>query len=353
MQVYFSLFSTIFCGLYFLSVLPEAQAEVSYTPISAYGWPHQLGGCDKFVMAPGDVVIDHLNMDGLPKKFRAAPDWIFNQDVNLKGFRDLRISGSVQFSQKHFESILKYLAEKHAVAPKDIVLIDLRQEMHGFINGAAVTVHGGPLGQDIDASVDEITVRENTRFAGLLGQKNLALYQVIKSADGFVSKKSPMLTDVALAQTEADLARQYGVRYVRIPVTDHFKPENREIDQFLTFLQTITPATWMHFHCRGGSGRTTTFMAFYDMIKNPDVSLNDILKRHKLAKGADLNNSDRTISKEWMGNAAKERLVVIQRFYAYVHDQQGYGKMTWSAWYEKNYPQGMSPAVAEKIHHRG
>lgn len=353
MQVCFSSFRAVFWGLYFLSSFSQVQAEVSYTPISAYGWPHQLGGCDKFVMAPGDVVIDHLNTDGLPKKFRAAPDWYFNEDINLKGFRDLRISGSIQFSQKQFESILKHLTQKHLIAPKDIVLVDLRQEMHGFINGAAVTLHGGPLGQDLDASVDEIRAREKNRFAGLLGQKNLPLYHVIKSPDGFVSKKSPVLTDVAVVQTEGDLAQQYGVRYVRIPVTDHFKPENREIDDFLKLLQTIEPSAWLHFHCRGGSGRTTTFMTFYDIIKNPDVSLADILNRQKLAKGADLNNINRPRSKEWMENAAKERLVVIQRFYAYVHDQQGYGKMTWSAWSEKKYPQGMSISIAEKMqHHR-
>lgn len=39
------------------------------------------------------------------------------------------------------------------------------------------------------------------------------------------------------------------------------------------------------FHCEAGEGRTTAYMAMYDMMKNPDVSLKDILYRQHLLGG--------------------------------------------------------------------
>jgi hypothetical protein len=58
------------------------------------------------------------------------------------------------------------------------------------------------------------------------------------------------------------------VHYVRIPVTDHCGPS----EAALAALRSRIPVSpgpsdaWVHFHCHGGDGRTTTFLALYDML---------------------------------------------------------------------------------------
>ena len=49
--------------------------------------------------------------------------------------------------------------------------------------------------------------------------------------------------------------------------------------------------SWLHFHCLAGYGRTATFMAIYDMMKNPDVGLSDIVYRQSMTGGENLLNS--------------------------------------------------------------
>ena len=58
------------------------------------------------------------------------------------------------------------------------------------------------------------------------------------------------------------------VEYVRIPVTDHCAPSDAAIDVLCGLREAARtdPTSWVHFHCHGGDGRTTTFLALYDML---------------------------------------------------------------------------------------
>lgn len=42
-------------------------------------------------------------------------------------------------------------------------------------------------------------------------------------------------------------------------------PEN--IDEFIKLYKSLPKDAWLHFHCEAGKGRTTTFLAMYDMMK--------------------------------------------------------------------------------------
>ena len=58
------------------------------------------------------------------------------------------------------------------------------------------------------------------------------------------------------------------------------------IDYFIDFVQSQPNGSWLHFHCKEGIGRTTTFMIMYDIMKNhKDVELNDIIKRQVILSG--------------------------------------------------------------------
>ena len=58
------------------------------------------------------------------------------------------------------------------------------------------------------------------------------------------------------------------------------------IPKIIKFVENQPKGSWLHFHCKEGIGRTTTFMIMYDIIKNnKTVSLNDIITRQVLLSG--------------------------------------------------------------------
>ena len=83
---------------------------------------------------------------------------------------------------------------------------------------------------------------------------------------------------VSEASTEKELTRELGIRYVRIPATDHIWPDPDTIDQMIALYRRLPKDSWLHFHCEAGKGRTTAFMAMYDMMRNKPVE-ESILQR--------------------------------------------------------------------------
>lgn len=80
---------------------------------------------------------------------------------------------------------------------------------------------------------------------------------------------STMTVEAGQVLTEAELAAQKGVMYVRFTATDHLWPDAGEIERFRRFVKTLPKDAWLHFHCVAGEGRTTAFMTMYDMLKIP------------------------------------------------------------------------------------
>src|SRR5262245_16180145 len=58
------------------------------------------------------------------------------------------------------------------------------------------------------------------------------------------------------------------VQYLRIPVTDHCAPSDTAVDKLCGLRDEARkdPRSWVHFHCHGGDGRTTTFLTLYDPL---------------------------------------------------------------------------------------
>jgi hypothetical protein len=134
--------------------------------------------------------------------------------------------------------------------------------------------------------------------------------------------------------TEEQHAYAAGAAYLRLPATDHVRPRDDVVDQFVAFDNALPKGWWLHFHCRGGDGRTTTFLAMHDILHNyPNVALDDILARQHLLGGVNLNSagSDTTSFKY---PYAVERQQFIQTFAGYVFQMKANGSfnMTWSQW---------------------
>lgn len=303
-------------------------AEVAYDPCSVYGWPHMAS--ESSILAPGDIVLDAEDVGSeadIPRNFRVVPkSW------------GVLLAGTGQFSKGGFKVAQKHLMTGFNAQQKDIYVVDLREESHGFINDDAVTWYGGPLGQGLNQPVDVVEKLEQKWLNGVKPGQKIFVYTVKKDKKtSFVKTKRPIETKVESVMSEKEMVEKMGSHYVRIPVTDHYAPESQDIDQFLDFVKTLPPGAVVLFHCRAGRGRTTTFMVLYDILKSPDVSLVDIVKRHADIGGIDLIGSAHKKT-SWNRAPAIKREKIVEDFYEYRHAPDGYEKTSWTKWTQKHYP---------------
>lgn len=315
----------------------SCYAQVAYDPLSIPGWVPPALSRDH-MLSPYDIILDVADTTGLPRNFR-SPTFLVpprTNTTNIQGFNSLRISGSAQFSASQILHLLRYLEKTHKLSRKNIIIVDLREEPHGFINNDAVTWYFGPLSTFQNLSSEEVLKAERHRIRLVRPQENVTIFTITKSDDGIPVNKIPQLAQVQHVKSEEELIQKLGARYIRLPVTDHFRPENKDVDQFIQLFHTLTPQDWVHFKCRGGKGRTTVFMALYDMLKNPELSKEDIIARQKLIDGIDLSFLPLEIkSKHWKIRLSADRIKFLSHFYDYLHDPQGYPHVSWSQWATK------------------
>ena len=212
------------------------------------------------------------NNNTLPHHFRMSSDYksiIKDKSINLKGLDNLNISGSAQFSDSGLSLIKEAIDNKFS-----IIDFDLRQESHGFINGIAVSWEGEKNNLNKGLSLCEVIATENKLLASIKLGEPLTFY----------NKKETIVPKSI--QNEFEVTKSKDIGYIRIPVTDGGFPTDDMIDYFINFVKNQPKDSWLHFHCKEGIGRTTTFMIMYDIMKNhEDVSLNDIIKRQVVLSG--------------------------------------------------------------------
>ena len=135
------------------------------------------------------------------------------------------------------------------------------------------------------------------------------------------------------AQTEKELVEAAGLRYKRIAATDHIWPSPAAVDEFVQFYKSLPENIWLHFHCQAGEGRTTEFLAMYDILKNPAVPLQDILYRQCLLGGSYVAHVEPEGSTYWKVPYYAEKAKHIALFYRYVQENEGADfAVSWSDW---------------------
>lgn len=327
------------------------MAQIAYDPNSIAAWfRDSYTHFDSFILAPFDILLDAANVQSLPAHFR-TPAYLTPpraQQMNVDGFNSLKVSGSGQFSKGQLIEMVAHLQKSHKLDKKDIIIIDLREEPHGFINGDAVTWYYGPLSHQQFKSADDVLHSEIQRLNLLKTQEYVIVHTQLKEADGMVGSKVPKIIKYIHAQNEQQLATELGIGYIRIPVTDHFMPEPKDVDQFLAFLENEGKNKWLHFKCRGGRGRTTTFMTMVDMIRNAKISKNDFFERQTMIAGSDLTKIG-TGKQSWKRMMTESRLRFLGQFYDYLHDPKGFGKVTWSQWVSKFPPDATITPIQIKV----
>lgn len=211
---------------------------------------------------------DSSNTKTLPKNFRKTSDLSSIENIkylNLEGLYTLNISGSEQFTEFNL-SLLKENIDNNF----SIVDIDLREESHGFINGFAISFANSNNSANKGLTHNEVINKENKDLSSIKLGEALIFY----NNKEIIPK---------LVQTKAEVTQSKNLSYFRIPVTDGGLPSEDMVNRFVSFVNELPKNTWLHFHCKAGIGRTTTFMIMYDIMKNyNNVSLNDIIARQVL-----------------------------------------------------------------------
>ena len=277
----------------------------------------------------------------LPKTFRTMTDNFppgSGKQPSRVGLDTLNASGSAQYCKGQLEAML---TTKSVSLP--MIIVDLRQESHGFFQIAKPiqeekTIAVGWFAErdwmSIGKSLVSVDRDENSRLSSALLNLNLTVNE-IKSVDseGGICTVQAYQVDVVGWATERQIAHEVGCGYIRIPTTDHVRPRDEEVDRFVAFDTALAPGVWLHFHCRGGDGRTTTFLAMHDIIHNaPQVTVDDILKRQHLLGGVDLYTPPGD-TKSYQYPFAVEREKFIRDFYDYVYAAKPGGfELSWSAW---------------------
>lgn len=259
--------------------------------------------------------LDFPNSNELPNNFRSTSDLtkLENSNIDLSGLESLNISGSAQFTSLSLSKIKETIKQS---APKSqIIDIDLRQESHGFINGNAISWIGAKNNINNGLTLDEVVQKENKQLASIPFGKSISLnngnYNLIPTT----------------IESENTLVKPNNIKYFRITVTDADRPTDEMVDKFISFVNALPENTWLHFHCKEGIGRTTTFMILYDIMKNSkNVSFEDIMNRHFLLLDVELLKK----------NFDDSQITFIKNFYDYAKNNNDSFSSSWSNWVKEN-----------------
>lgn len=255
------------------------------------------------------------------------------QGGDIKGLRNLSMSGSGVPTAEGWKQIVINIIETTKNKTEHIIDVDLRQENHGYLNQNPITLAAKNDWVNLGKTREQALLDEKKWLKSLNKQKNI---QNVLTSDQFKStqfSKGKVVPNENVSNEES-IAKAVGMKYFRLTVTDHMAPRDADVDRFVAFVKTLKPNTWLHFHGRGGDGRTTLFMAMYDMMHNADkVPLNSIIKRQAAVEP--YNNLFDTKQNPVFTEGYKARKLFLTKYYEFSRDYiHGYSG-TWTEWLKK------------------
>lgn len=305
------------------------------------------------------LITNYTKREGpVPKNFRRADD-NFRKTIDPKnpstsdGLSSLRASGSAQFSEQQLQEMKKQLAKYK------LIDVDLRQESHVFIDGKPYSWFTGENQINRGKTLEKIEQDEELLAIELGQKKETTIFKLGKAAKGelYRSGCDPSTVPIHSVLTEKQVCVANDVGYKRIGVADYHCPTPEECDEFVSFVKWLDKQgdekIWLHFHCKAGRGRTTTFLAMYDMLRNASkVSFDGIVSRQRDLGGIDLVDPD--TGAVWKEPYAKERTQFIKNFYAYCKQEGPNGfKEPYSKWIAHRrgtaHAAGSAPAIGAAI----
>lgn len=256
------------------------------------------------------------------------PQFDISYTPSKEDLKNLKISGSGQFSSISLIELVNKIRKLHH---GDIAIVDLRSESHGYLNDQAVCPWSVRSWCNLGKSTETILSEENEVLHSFVG-RDVYIHQTSKDSTSW---------NIVSAYTEQELCRTNGLLYKRFPTLDYVFPSDNIIEEFVNYVKSINPNTWLHFHCKLGKGRTTLFMCFYDMMRNPHLSLKDIIYRQYLIGGPSASFLFNDGSKEtidWKKEFVIEKTTLTAVFYEYVQNNWSDNySVSFSQWKKKTY----------------
>lgn len=250
-------------------------------------------------------------------------------EFSIRKMDNLKISGSAQFSEDDLVNALKLMQG-------EVWIIDLRRESHGYMNGLPISWYFPHNRSNIGLSTELLLAQEAHQISALQSKSPLIIQRITKKSGGKIVQTIPVTVVSNSLETEKQLCQRLGLHYLRLPVTDHSRPNDEEVNHFVEFVKNQPKNSWLHFHCRGGRGRTTTFMMLYDILKNAKSdSLDKIISRQKAQGATDLFKITTDPEELWKRDLQTERKHFVESFYSYAASEEGYPKKTWREWLNK------------------
>jgi len=280
---------------------------------------------------PGSI----MELEGprtLPENWRTSEKKLNTASLNTAGMSGLHMSGSGQFSKTQLYRMREVLRDNHPV------IIDLRQEPHGFIDFAAIAWGPPPSPGSTPSAAATETLEARWLKATIASHFVTATRYAPGSFYDMDSWQEIALPfDVRSATTEATLIEKAGWRYLRIPCIDFQPPPDASIDRFVAFVRE-NPDAWLHFHCDTGLGRTTLFMTMLDMMKNFfRANRTEIIARERALSGVQLLKTPSGDSPTAEGLRARAKF--LEDFFSYCFQNGPSFQHSWSSW-KKAQPPG-------------
>ena len=263
---------------------------------------------------PPLLVTDSAADQVLPNKLRIVP--------NYHGIAGM--VGSAQFNEAGLAAIVSKIQAYHP--KKKIWLVDLRQETHFFANGQPLSFYGYHNSANIKKSSEQI-LQEEAKIIAEFRQKSdlVTVNLVVEKKNGEITKTRPIPMNLKNSQSEEALAKQHGLYYKRFFITDHKAPTPEAQKELTTFINNLDADDWVIAHCRGGKGRTTTFMILTAILKDRQQhqkdpsfkvkSVQEYIEEQISLGGTNLFNTHDSDDAIWQKENKKHRAKFIEQFY--------------------------------------
>jgi hypothetical protein len=276
------------------------------------------------------LIINAPDKAGTPGNYRSTSDVSkLGDDVVVDGLEKLRASGSAQFSAKGLAAVLQ------RTGGRPLTVLDLRQESHGFVGGAAVSWYVSRDTANAGKTDEQINADESELLAGLAGLPTVTVKQVKKDENTDITSAKTVELPAPTVETEQAVAEAQNAAYVRVHAADHFRFTDAEIDTLVGIWQGRPADSWLHVHCAAGDGRTTQALVIFDLLENATtVSLKDVVERqHELGQTDVLRVRAKP---EWRHDSDPDRAEFLRRFSRYAKEHPGGEGETWSSWSARN-----------------
>ena len=202
----------------------------------------------------------------------------------MHGLLQLHLSGSDQFSTRTFKQILDGMPR--GSSPDGLLILDLRNDLHGFLNGAPAAWRDWDLqSQPSLRSAEGLLAEEAQRFSAIEGTQ-----QKVWLAPGDLQWRGTVEVTIESAQTEPAWLQSQKVGYTRMPIPLWVVPTDDTIDGIVKLVAGMSPRRWIHVHDGWTQWGTVIVMTMIDMMRNAQqVPLQDILVRQSVLAGLNLN----------------------------------------------------------------